>query len=258
MMNMRVNNKGFAKLLLTGLVAVSLAACSTVPHDDQDIAEIYDPMEGVNRGIFAFNDAVDTVFLEPVARGYRFIAPQPVRTGVRNFLRNLRSPVQVANQTLQGDFGGAANDVGRFVVNSTAGVLGLIDVGDMIGLPYEQEDFGQTLGVWGLGHGPYMVLPLLGPSSMRDATGMMVDSYADPLRIYLYNTHQEEWHYARLGLTILSTREELLDVLDDLQKNSFDYYAAMRSTYVQRREALVRDQNPENASAPAIPDFDDE
>lgn len=257
-MNLTEKKKGFSRLLMCGLVALSLGACSTVPEGERDIGEIYDPMEGVNRGIFAFNDAVDTIFLEPVARGYRFITPQPVRTGVRNFLRNLRSPVQVANQTLQGDLGGAANDVGRFVVNSTVGVLGLIDVADMVGLPYEQEDFGQTLAVWGVGHGPYMVLPLMGPSSMRDATGMMVDSFADPLRIYLYNTNQEEWHYARLALTVLSTREELLDVLDDLQKNSFDYYAAMRSTYVQRRQALVNDQDPEQASAPAIPDFDNE
>lgn len=236
-------------------MALSLAACSTV-RTEADAGEVYDPAEGFNRAVFAFNDAVDTIFLEPVAMGYRFVAPQPVRTGVRNFLRNLKSPMQVVNQTLQGDLNGAGSDVGRFVINSTVGVLGLVDVAAMVGLPYEQEDFGQTLAVWGVGHGPYMILPILGPSSMRDATGLMVDSYADPLRLYLYNTHQEEWHYARLGLTAISTREELLDLLDDLQKNSFDYYAALRSTYIQRRAALVMDQDPELASSPAIPDYD--
>ncbi len=248
----------FTKLCLTAVMALSLAACSTARTTDADAGEVYDPGEGFNRAVFAFNDAVDTILLEPVAMGYRFITPQPARTGVRNFLRNLKSPMQVVNQTLQGDLSGAGNDIGRFVVNSTVGVLGLVDVAGMIGMPYEQEDFGQTLAVWGVGHGPYMVLPILGPSSMRDATGLMVDSYADPLRLYLYNTHQEEWHYARLGLTAVSTREELLDLLDDLQKNSFDYYAALRSTYIQRRAALVNDQNPELASSPSIPDYDQE
>lgn len=245
-----------SKLLMAGVFTLSLAGCSTTNTASLD-QEVYDPMEGYNRAMFAFNDAVDTIFLEPVARGYRFVAPQPVRTGVRNFLRNLRSPIQVANQTLQGDLSGAGRDVVRFALNSTAGVLGLIDIAAMAGLEYEYEDFGQTLGVWGLGHGPYVVLPIMGPSSMRDATGLLVDAYADPLRIYLYNTHNEGWHYARLGLTALSTREELLDVLDDLQKNSFDYYAAMRSTYIQRRDALVRDEDPELAADPSIPDFDE-
>ncbi len=246
----------FTKLCLAATMALSLSACSTVRGDAE--AEIYDPGEGFNRAVFAFNDAVDTILVEPVAMGYRFITPQPMRTGVRNFLRNLKSPMQVVNQTLQGDLRGSANDVGRFVVNSTVGVLGLVDVAAMIGMPYEQEDFGQTLAVWGVGHGPYMVLPIMGPSSMRDATGMMVDSYADPLRLYLYNTHQEEWHYARIGLTAVSTREELLDLLDDLQKNSFDMYASLRSIYVQRRAALVNDENPETAASPSIPDYDQE
>ncbi|MCM2343144.1 MAG: VacJ family lipoprotein [Alphaproteobacteria bacterium] len=248
----------FSKFMIMAAMALSLGACSTTPSSEADLGEVYDPMEGFNRGMFAFNDAIDTIVFEPVAMGYRFIAPQPVRTGVRNFLRNLKSPTQIANQTLQGDLGGAANDVGRFVVNSTVGVLGFVDVAAMMGLPYEQEDFGQTLGVWGIGHGPYLVLPLMGPSSLRDASGLLVDGYADPLRIYLYNTNQEEWHYARIAATAISTREELLDVLDDLQKNSFDYYAAMRSAYVQRREALVHDKDPETAAAPAIPDFDSE
>lgn len=254
-MNTQVHK--FSRLCMAALLALSLGACSTT-QSSGDVSEVYDPMEGFNRAVFAFNDAVDTVFLEPIAMGYRFITPQPLRTGVRNFLRNLKSPMQVVNQTLQGDLSGAGSDVARFAINTTAGVLGLVDVAAMVGLPYEQEDFGQTLGVWGVGHGPYMVLPILGPSSMRDATGMLVDSYADPLRLYLYNTHQEEWHYARLGLTAISTREELLDLLDDLQKNSFDYYAALRSTYMQRREALLNDQDPELASSPAIPDFDSE
>ena len=253
---MTTQTQKFSRICMAAFMAMSLGACSTTNHD-ADVSEVYDPMEGYNRAVFAFNDAVDTVVLEPIAMGYRFITPQPVRTGVRNFLRNLKSPMQVVNQTLQGDISGAGSDIGRFVINSTAGVLGLVDVAAMVGLPYEQEDFGQTLGTWGIGHGPYVVLPILGPSSFRDATGMMVDSYADPLRLYLYNTHQEEWHYARLGLTVVSTREELLDLLDDLQKNSFDYYAALRSTYMQRREALLNDQDPELASSPSIPDFDE-
>ncbi len=244
------------RLLLSALFCAGLAACSTTGTGDS--AEIYDPMEGFNRGVFAFNEAVDDVLIEPVARGYRYVTPQPVRTGVTNFLRNLRSPLIVANQLLQGDIGGTGEGIARFAINSTVGVVGLIDVAAMAGMPYEPEDFGQTLGVWGAGHGFYVVLPLMGPSSLRDAVGMAVDSYADPLRIYLFNTDNEGWHYARIGLSALDQRTELLDALEDLQKNSLDYYAALRSAYVQRREAQVSDQGTGSLSAgPAIPDYDE-
>ena len=119
----------------------------------------------------------------------------------------------------------------------------------MIGLPYEQEDFGQTLAVWGVGHGPYLVVPFLGPSSLRDYAGYAVDTFADPLRWYLHNIDEEGWYYAKLGADYIDLRESLIDVLKDLEASSIDYYAAVRSTYVQRREALVNDQAPGAVSA---------
>lgn len=221
-------------------------------------SEVSDPLERVNRTTFAVNDAIDRAVLEPVARGYRAVVPRPVRTGIRNFLRNLRSPVNIANQALQGDIDGVARDVTRTALNTVVGVGGLIDVGTAAGIKYEYEDFGQTLAVWGVGHGPYLVLPLLGSSSARDTAGMLVDGYADPVRLYLYNTDREEWYFARVAMQTVDKREELLDALDDLRRNSFDFYAALRSAYYQKRAALARDDNPDTVSQQlAIPDYDD-
>ena len=221
--------------------------------------EIYDPLEGYNRAVFSVNETVDKTLIEPGARGYRAVVPRPVRMGLRNFLRNLRTPVNAANQLLQGDIEGVAHDLSRMVINTTIGLGGLIDVARDTGLEYEHEDFGQTLAVWGVDHGPYFVLPVMGPSSFRDATGLVVDTLADPVRLYLYNTDQEEWYYARVVATGLDQREDLLDAIDDLRKNSFDYYAALRSAYYQRREALVNDEEPGVLGAgQAIPDYDEE
>ncbi len=248
----------FAIMCAAGTLLTACSSDQIQKAGDIDQAEtIQDPMEGFNRAVFGFNNAIDQALLEPVARGYRALVPQPARTGVRNALRNLRSPINVANQALQGDIGGVGQDVARFTINTVIGLGGLIDVAKSMGLPYEQEDFGQTLGVWGVDHGAYMVLPLVGPSSVRDTAGMMVDTYADPLRIYLYNTHNEEWYYARVAITAIDKREELLDALDDLRKNSFDYYAAVRSAYYQQRQSAVEDRDSGTGSATiAIPDYD--
>lgn len=240
----------FALTLLAGAACLLLTACAS----NQDTSEIADPVEGLNRGIFAFNNGVDTVLLKPVAKGYRAVVPQPARTGVRNFLHNLKSPAYIANDALQGDLSGVGTQTARALINTTIGIGGLFDVADSMGLKHQPEDFGQTMASWGVGHGAYFVMPVLGPGSVRDHLGMAVDSYADPLRLWLYNTNREEWHYARLGLIAVDTREELLDVLDDLKKNSIDYYAAVRSSYAQRREALVRDEDPSSGVAD-IPDY---
>ncbi|MCB9987929.1 MAG: VacJ family lipoprotein [Rhodospirillales bacterium] len=247
------------RLVLAVAACSLLAACSTTQAQKSysDNSEISDPLESVNRTTFAVNNAIDTVLLEPAARGYRAAVPKPARKGVRNFLRNLRSPINIANQVLQGDVSGAGNDLTRMVVNTLVGVGGLFDVAGSEGYEYEQEDFGQTLATWGVGHGPYLVLPILGPSSVRDATGLAVDAYADPLRLYLFNVDKEEWHYARIGMTAIDKREELLDVLEELEKNSFDYYAALRSVYYQRRAAEVRDEAQNSGSMSSIPDYDD-
>lgn len=240
-------------------VVLSLAAtgCASNTVEVGQGLTVNDPLEEVNRGVLQFNDAVDKAVLEPVARGYRFATPEAFRYALRNFLRNLKSPIIIANQLLQGDLEGTANSTGRFVINTLAGFGGILDLAEQGGIPYEAEDFGQTLAVWGVDHGPYLIIPILGPSSARDATGSMVDMYADPLRIYLFNTGRKEWYYGRVAASAIDQREELLDIIDDLRRNSFDYYAALRSTYIQRRHALENDLNAEASAGPAIPDYSD-
>ncbi|MCB1563799.1 MAG: VacJ family lipoprotein [Alphaproteobacteria bacterium] len=216
-----------------------------------------DPFEETNRQVFAFNNAVDKAVIHPIAKGYNEVVPQPARTGITNVLRNLKTPTTLANQLLQGDLEGAGNVVLRGVINTLIGVGGLFDVAGAENIPYEPEDFGQTLGKWGVDHGPYLVVPIIGPSSTRDYAGFFIDSLADPLRWYLFNIDEEGIYYGKVGMEYLTLRADLVDVLEDLEKSSIDYYAATRSAYYQRREALVEDQDPESMSAPAIPDYDE-
>lgn len=234
-----MTKNNLATILLVAGTSLVLGACST--NSEYREGSMTDPFESSNRTIFAFNKAVDKAVIHPVVKGYRFIVPEPGRKGLRNFLRNLKSPVTLANEVLQGDVDGAGKVVLRAVVNTLVGVGGVFDVAGSEGYEYEQEDFGQTLGAWGVGHGPYLVLPILGPSSARDYAGYIVDSFADPLRWYLFNIDEEGWYYAKVGVEYLDLRESLVDVLEELEKSSIDYYAAVRSTYYQRREALVRD-----------------
>jgi phospholipid-binding lipoprotein MlaA len=234
-----MTKNNLATILLVAGTSLVLGACST--NSEYREGSMTDPFESSNRTIFAFNKAVDKVVIHPVVKGYRFIVPEPGRKGLRHFLRNLKSPVTLANEVLQGDVDGAGKVVLRAVVNTLVGVGGVFDVAGAEGYEYEQEDFGQTLGAWGVGHGPYLVLPILGPSSARDYAGYIVDSFADPLRWYLFNIDEEGWYYAKVGVEYLDLRESLVDVLEELEKSSIDYYAAVRSTYYQRREALVRD-----------------
>ena len=242
--------KAFKKFAALTAVGLLLTACSTAQGEG-----IADPIEGFNRGVFKFNDVVDTAVLKPVAEGYRAGVPQPARTGVRNALRNLKTPAIVANEILQGDVQGAGDGMTRFFANTFFGLAGIFDVAGSEGLKYQEEDFGQTLGVWGAGTGPYVVLPFFGPSSARDTAGLAVDWYADPVRLVLDNGDHYVASYTRTGLTVVDKREQLLDVMDDLKKNSIDYYAAMKSTYVQRREALIADSDSGNGSDAQLPDM---
>lgn len=247
-----MNRMNLAKFLLVASASFLLTACSTNAEE----GSISDPFESTNRGIFAFNKAVDDAVIHPAVKGYRAVVPEPGRRGVRNVLRNLRSPVTLANEVLQGDVDGAGKVVLRAVVNTLIGAGGIFDVAGYEGYKYEQEDFGQTLGVWGVGHGPYLVVPILGPSSARDYAGYFIDSFADPLRWYLFNTNNEGWYYAKVGVEYFDLRESLMDVLNELERSSIDYYAAVRSTYYQRREALMRDQMSSSADSMSIPNYD--
>lgn len=244
-----------AKTLLVSFTAMTLTSCASSNHEMT--GGIADPFEKANRAVFAFNETADKIILKPIAEGYRFAVPEPARKGVRNALRNLKSPVTLSNELLQGDFEGAGRVITRATINSLVGVGGLFDVAGYEGIEYEEEDFGQTLAVWGIGHGPYVVAPIMGPGSFRDYSGKLVDTMMDPLHWWLTNTGEEEWLYARMGTQALSTREELLDVLAELKMSAIDYYATIRSVYVQNRAALVADQNPDDAFLQDIPDYEE-
>jgi len=237
------------------LALTVLTGCSGNRTDEQIALGIHDPIENVNRATLKLNDIADKAILEPVAKGYRAATIPAWRTVIANFLRNLKSPVIIGNELLQGDIKGASNATARVVINTLAGFGGILDLAEQGGIAYEPEDFGQTLAKWGMGDGMYVMLPLLGPSTLRDATGTLVDSYADPLRIYLFNIDEKHLHYTRIGSSIVSNREKLIDVIDDLRKNSFDYYAAVRSAYYQNRASLINDSQSGYADIPEYDDF---
>jgi len=224
---MRANTTAIIfSVLLVGM----LGGCAT--------QENRDPLEGVNRGIYKFNDTADKAVIKPIAGAYKAVLPSPIRKGVNNFFTNLSTFVTTINDLLQFKFGKAMDDAGRFVINSTVGVLGLIDVASMDNVPKNNEDFGQTLGYWGLGNGAYIVLPFLGPSSVRDTTGLVVDTLAfDPIT-YLDNPA------ARNSLRLvkfIDKRAQYLPASDLLDEAALDPYAFMRDAYFQRRESQVND-----------------
>ena len=200
--------------------------------------EIYDPLEGVNRAIFSFNNVADKIVLEPVAKGYKKL-PSPIQSGVGNFINNLKLPLAALNQLLQGQGKNAAESTGRFLVNSTIGVFGLIDVAEDIGLDQKEEDFGQTLATWGIGDGFYIVLPLFGPSNLRDTTGMVMTMMTDPINAYAV-TQGEAWAIpVRTAANAIDQRSQIIDEVNALRDNSVDYYAAVRSSYYQNRKAAI-------------------
>jgi phospholipid-binding lipoprotein MlaA len=204
-----------------------------------EIEEPNDPLEVPNRIIFAFNQALDFAIFRPAAGIYREVVPRPARDSLRNFLRNLRAPVVLANDLLQGDLDRARTTARRFAINSTAGILGLFDVADGMGYAYHDEDFGQTLGVHGAGEGFYIVLPLFGPSNVRDTTGLVVDHFLDPWTYVADEYGKEEWNVARAALTGLDLRSRNIETLDEIERDAIDFYARIRSLYSQHRENLI-------------------
>jgi len=200
--------------------------------------EIYDPLEGVNRAIFGFNNVADRIILEPVAKGYKKL-PSPIQSGIGNFLNNLKLPLAAVNQLLQGQGKNAAESTGRFFINSTIGIFGLVDVAENIGLEQKEEDFGQTLAKWGVGDGFYIVLPLFGPSNVRDTTGMLMTMVTDPVNAYAVD-QGEAWAVPfRTAANAVDQRSQIIDEVNALRDNSVDYYAAVRSSYYQNRKAAI-------------------
>ena len=215
--------------------------------DDErtDETAIYDPLEGFNRGVLGFNDGVDFLILKPVASVYGFVLPELAKRSVRNFFRNLRSPVRLTNDVLQLEGGDAANTTVRFLINSTIGIGGLMEVAEDLGFEHRPADFGQTMHSYGVGPGAYLVLPVLGPSTLRDGVGTGVDVFFDPLT-YLLDFYPER--VAIAGVEGVVAREALLDPLDELRAGSVDFYAALRSLYFQNREIELRKGRPADTS----------
>ena len=204
--------------------------------------EIFDPLEPVNRAIFSFNNFADKIILEPAAKGYKKL-PSPIQSGIGNFLNNLKLPLVVVNQLLQGQGKNAAESSGRFIVNSTAGLFGIIDVAEKIGLEQKQEDFGQTLATWGVGDGFYIVLPIFGPSNVRDTAGMILTYTTDPINAYAVREGEAWLLPLRTATNAIDQRSKIIDEVNALRNNSIDYYAAVRSSYYQNRKAAIMNTN---------------
>ena len=255
-MNLRPRYLVFSNLVL--LLALMLPGCATSPSNAQpEIAEaedFNDPFEDANRKIFDFNQIVDRNVLVPVAKAYRTVLPEPVRDSLRDFLRNLREPIIFANNALQGDFDHAGQTFARFTLNSTLGVGGLIDVAGRWGqLPYYEQDLGLTFGVWGIPEGPYLVVPVLGPSDPRDLAGQIAEGFGDPFnRLVTGNPYTLYWiPFVRGGVSGIDQRSRYIETLADIERTSLDYYATIRSLYRQRRAALIRHEKEQNLPPPA-------
>jgi phospholipid-binding lipoprotein MlaA len=244
----------FGRAALLALTLLALGACATPPTDPAARAEFEktnDPFEPLNRKIFDFNLFVDRVALKPVAKAYVAVIPQVGRDAIRNFLDNLNQPIIFGNNLLQGQFKRAHDTFARFLTNTTLGLGGFIDIATRAGVPKQTGDFGQTLYSWGVPDGPYLVLPIFGPSDPRDAVGMGVDGFADP-----WNRMATNYHYWYMGLIRgavdgIDLRARNLQTIDELQRNAIDFYAELRSLWRQHRASELRHGEP----AP-IPELD--
>ncbi len=227
-------------MLLMSVAVLFSAGCAKRPPDSDPQAlsaylEANDPLEPMNRAIFSFNQGFDDIILEPAARFYRQFGPPDIRKGISNFVNNWREPVTFVNDILQGQAKRATTSLTRFLINSTFGLLGLLDTATYWGIEGHSEDFGETFAVWGFGEGPYIMLPILGPSNARDFSGFVVDFFYDPVSLWLSHKGWTYVRYGRLALRGLIYREENLETLDDLGKSSTDFYATIRSAYRQNR-----------------------
>ena len=242
------------KILITSLISIMLTTSASAGSDGENSLSknsrpTKDCFEGLNRVTFAINQSLDKVIFKPVAKGYRSL-PSPVRTGTSNALINLSSLITVPNNILQGEFKTAGVNTGRFAINTTVGILGIFDVAEKMGFSeYEKEDYGQTLGTWGVGAGCYLVLPVLGPSTVRDTVGSFINVLGgDPY--YNASTHgnneylSDSLYIKTKILSGVDFRAKNLESIDNLEKNSMDFYASVRSLYLQDRQQKIANSNP--------------
>jgi phospholipid-binding lipoprotein MlaA len=221
---------------LLSRTVILAASCICMNALNVQAAPAHDPIEPVNRVIFRFNEYADMIVLKPVAQAYDYVIPAQGKRAVSNVLHNLTMPVTFVNSVLQGDPQNSFEALWSFILNSTFGIAGIFDfAGTNTDLDVQDEDFGQTLGVWGVGSGPYLVLPLMGSSNLRDAGGMGVDYFTDP-----YNYLESDVAvYGRMGIEVVNARYQTLKLVDEVYKNSLDPYATFRSGYQQRRDAQI-------------------
>ncbi|NBV07177.1 MAG: VacJ family lipoprotein [Proteobacteria bacterium] len=214
-------------------------------YSDANVEQIYDPLEKYNRKIFVFNDFLDRYFFEYVAKTYRNF-PKPARNAIRNFLNNLSAPVSAFNSALQGKTENGLASFSNFLMNSTIGIGGLFNVAEEKGIRYKEEDFGQTLGHYGVKSGAYLMVPFIGPSSVRDIAGMTTDQVISPASYNIFKIGGKTYLigrktlYVTTTLNAVDTRENLLDIVDDARRDSFDLYATLRSAYAQRRISEIQ------------------
>ena len=238
------------KIITYIFVSFFISFCSIAGTDGENTmskssnGETKDCFEGLNRGIFAFNQVLDNVIIEPVAKGYRYL-PSPIREGTSNALSNLSLVVTIPNNILQGDMSLAGKNSARFVVNSTLGILGIFDPASKMGLnDYEKEDWGQTFAKWGVGEGCYLVLPILGPSTLRDATASLIN-YTGGNAWYNITVDEDTRYvsdfdyYASRGLSGVDFRAKNIESFNNLEKNSIDFYASVKSLYLQDRKRRI-------------------
>lgn len=236
-------------LSITCLLA-SIGACSTLSVDDEVQRQLSsDPFERVNRTVYAFNDKADKLVLKPVAKAYNYVLPKPVKTGVSNFFGNLQEPLNVVNNLLQGKFDSALVSIFRFTVNSTIGILGIVDVAKTLAVEPAKEDFGQTMAAWGVGPGPYIMLPFLGPSNLRDGFGRFSES-----ALYYPISEASDSNSAQFGLSMTSVVSSRVSFLgtDALLDSQLDSYGFLKQAFEQQRIESLYDGN-----APTVEqDFD--
>ena len=212
---------------------MGMAGCATTANNPRD------PFEGFNRAMFSVNEGIDVV-VKPVARGYEAVLPGPIKTGIGNFFGNIADLWIAVNNFLQGKVTEGASDVGRVLVNSTVGIVGLIDVASDLGLEKHAEDFGQTLGKWGVGEGPYLFWPIIGPRNVRDTFGFAVDASADPV----VHLHDVSARNTLIGIRFIDLRASLLPADKVIEEAAFDKYNYIRDAYFQNRRNAVHDGNP--------------
>lgn len=238
----------FIRLVTVLAIGASVAGCSTSP----EAIEQNDPFEPINRQVFEFNHALDHQVAIPAASFYRSAAPPVFREHLHYFLTNLHLPVTFVNDVLQGNFERGSIAIGRFTVNTTLGVGGVLDVATDWGLPYHAEDFGQTLGWYGVPEGPYLMLPLAGPALPRDIAGSFVDGYMNPLGYIRFHNKKYYWSWPLRLFSLVDARSHNIDSLREMERSSIDLYATTRSIYRASREAEVRNGVPDVAD---LPDF---